>query len=135
MTAPVGLVRHPEPLALAQLPVGADVPGWATSGTLLSVTASAGQTSVLCNALGIPAKIPTVGPLTAFEVDQDLDPSLTGLIADLARPLATAGLSLLPVTTYDRGWVLVQQADATRAARLWQDAGFAIHDADRGADQ
>lgn len=126
---PFALLRYAEPLVLVQLPAGADVPDWVDGRTLVSVTATPTQTSVLCSALNAPGDLPQIGPFVAFEIDQDLDPSHSGLIAELSQPLADAGISLLPVAVYLRGWILVQSADARRAMGLWRDAGFEVRDA------
>jgi hypothetical protein len=34
----------------------------------------------------------------------------------------------MPFATYDRGWVLVQRADAPTVEKVWRQAGFTIHD-------
>ena len=125
----IGLVRHPEPLALVHLPAGADVPDWVGGGTIVSVTATERATSILCSALVVPAKAEHRGPFVAFVLDRPLDPSHVGLLSELAAPLARASISLLPIATYDEGWVLVHRADAARVARLWTDAGFEIQEA------
>ena len=118
---PVIVTRHPEPLALAQLPTGADVPAWATSATLVSITASAGQTTVVCHAHGVPKKVPSVGPLTAFRTEGDL--------AAVVAPLGAAGIEAIPCATYGALWLLIARKQADRAAEAWTEAGFAVEEA------
>jgi hypothetical protein len=57
-----------------------------------------------------------------------LDPSQPGLLSELAAGPSRVGISLMPFATYDRGWVLVQRADAATAEKVWQQSGFTIHD-------
>jgi len=44
---------------------------------------------------------------------------------------AEAGMSLLPYTAFDRGWLLIQRADADCVQTLWEQAGFTITTEDR----
>ena len=50
------LLQHAEPLAVVRLGPGADIPAWATSATLFSVTATADETSLVCGRHGVPRK-------------------------------------------------------------------------------
>ncbi len=50
------LRRFPEDLAVVRLGPGADVPDWAESSSIFSVTATATETSVVCAARQVPKK-------------------------------------------------------------------------------
>ena len=120
------LVHHPEPLVVVRLGAGADVPDWASSGTLFSVTATANETSLVCGARGVPRKVRPEGPFTAFSVDGSLDFALTGILAGLLAPLANAEIPVFTLSTYDTDWLLVPADRADAAARAWQDSGYAV---------
>ncbi|GAA1475563.1 hypothetical protein GCM10009623_00090 [Nocardioides aestuarii] len=124
--AHVGLVRHDESLAVVRLGAGSEVPDWATSSTLLSVTATAEETSVVCAAAAVPPRATSEGPFTAFRVAGTLDFALTGVLSGLLAPLADAGVSVFTISTYDTDWVLVPVARADEAAALWTDAGHPV---------
>ena len=119
--------RYPETLAVVRLGAGAEVPAWAESSSIFSVTATATETSVVCAARNVPAKSVHHKPLTAFEVEGPLDFALTGILAGLLAPVAEAGISVFPMSTYDTDWILVPVADADRAAEEWGRQG---HDVD-----
>jgi hypothetical protein len=127
---PHTLVRHPEPLAVVRLGAGADVPDWAASSSILSVTATAQETSVVCAAAGVPRKARQQGPFTAFAVEGTLDFSLTGVLRTLLAPLADAGVPVFVLSTFDTDWVLVPQGDAQRAADVWSSEGHLLRPAD-----
>jgi hypothetical protein len=123
---PLTLLQHDEPLVVVRLGPGADIPDWASSGTLFSVTASATETSLVCGAQGVPRKVRPHGPLTAFSVEGTLDLSLTGVLAGLLAPLADAGIPVFPVSTFDTDWVLVPADDDARAADAWRGSGHEV---------
>ena len=122
------LVRHQEALAVVRLGPGADIPARATSTTLLSVTATGTETSLVCAAAGVPAKARPAGPYTAFSVRGPLDLALTGVLHRLLGPLAEAEVPVFTVSTFDTDWVLVPSADADRAAQAWREHGHQVTD-------
>jgi len=128
-TTPHSLVQHDEPMVVARLGAGADLPDWASSGTLLSVTATAAETSVVCGARGVPRKVRQQGPFTAFAVDGTLDFSLTGILAGLLAPLAEAQVPVFVLSTFDTDWVLVPSDRAPVAVEAWRRAGHEVRGA------
>lgn len=120
------LLRHADALAVVRLGPGADVPGWATSATLFSVTATAVETTLVCHASSVPAKARPQGPFLAYEVEGPLDFSLTGVLAALLAPLTDAAVSVFVVSTFDTDWILVDAAAADRADEAWAQAGHEV---------
>ena len=120
------LARYPERVAVVRLGPGAELPAWAGSATLLSVTATARETSVVCGAASVPAKAKQQGPFIAFQVEGPLDFALTGVLAGLLAPLAEAEVSVFVVSTFDTDWILVPDADADRAAEEWRRRGHTV---------
>lgn len=123
------LLRHAEPLAVVRLGPGAELPRWASSGTLLSVTATAAETSVVCAHAAVPAKARPAGPFTAFEAQGPLDLSLTGVLAALLEPLADARVSVFTISTHESDWVLVRTDAADRAVEAWRRSGHVVQPA------
>ena len=50
------LARYPESLAVVRLGPGAEIPTWAESSSVFSITATAVETSVVCAARSVPKK-------------------------------------------------------------------------------
>lgn len=123
------LVRHPEHLAVVRLGPGTDIPSWATSATLFSVTATAEETSLICAYAPVPRKARREGPFVAFSVAGPLDFSLTGVLSSLLAPLAGAEIPVFTVSTFDTDWILVPVDDADRAAEEWRRSGCAVESA------
>jgi uncharacterized protein len=124
-----GLVEHGEPLVVVRLGPGADIPDWASSGTLFSVTATADETSLVCGARGVPRKVRQQGPFLAFSVEGTLDFALTGVLAGLLAPLAEAAIPVFALSTFDTDWLLVPADRAPAAAEAWRRAGRAVRGA------
>jgi hypothetical protein len=120
------LEQFPERLAVVRLGPGAEVPAWAESSSLFSVTATARETSVVCAARSVPKKAQQAGPFTAFAVQGPLDFSLTGILAALLQPLAEAEISVFTIATYDTDWILVPVDEAERAAEEWRRRGHHV---------
>ena len=121
------LSQFPEKLAIVRLGPGSEVPRWAESSSLFSVTATATETSVVCATRSVPAKTPSIKPLTAFMVEGPLDPAMTGVLSALLAPLADAEIPVFPMSTFDTDWILVPQAEAERAAGEWRRRGHTVH--------
>ena len=120
------LSRYPETLAVVKLPPGAEVPAWAESSSIFSVTATATETSVVCAARSVPKKSVHQRPFTAFEVEGPLDFALTGVLSQLLAPLAEAEISVFTLSTFDTDWVLVPGHDADRAEEEWRRSGHTV---------
>ncbi len=90
--------------------------------------------------LRTPGEVTVVGPRSAFDVDSlqaahgwaafqvqgPLDFSLTGVLADLSAPLATAKISLFALSSYDTDMILVRSRDVESAAQAWCEAGHTV---------
>jgi hypothetical protein len=132
------LNRYPETLAVVRLPAGAEMPAWAEASSILSITATATETSVVCAGRNVPTKTRHQKPFTAFEVQGPLDFALTGVLAGLLTPLAEAGISVFTLSTFDTDWILVPTAEADRAEEEWRRRGHetapAVPHRSRGRD-
>ncbi len=124
--ATYSLEQFPEKLAVVRLGAGTDVPAWAESSSLFSVTASARETSIVCARRSVPKKVQQQGPFTAFAVQGPLDFALTGVLVTLLQPMAEAEISVFTISTYDTDWLLVHVNDADRAAEEWRRHGHTV---------
>ena len=120
------LQQFPEKLAVVKLPPGAEIPEWAESSSLFSITATATETSLVCAGRNVPTKQVAHKGMTAFAVMGTLDFSQTGVLAALLAPLAEAEISVFTISTFDTDWVLVPINDAERAAEEWRRSGHEV---------
>ena len=132
-TTQYSLSRYPETLAVVQLGPGAEVPEWAESSSVFSVTATATETSIVCAARSVPGKARHDKPYTAFAVepepgsaDFDLSSGVTGVLVALLAPLSEAGVSVFVLSTFGTDWILVPKNDAEKAEEAWRRAGHDV---------
>jgi hypothetical protein len=81
----------------------------------LSITRTADELSIVCEESLAPAGAKVQPGWRAFKVEGPLDFSLTGIMATLAAPLATAKISLFAVATFDTDYLLVSERDLEAA--------------------
>ena len=110
------------PLAVVRLAADAPVPAWATAAPFHSVTRTADELSIVCEAARVPDDLapPPTRDWRALRVRGPLDFALVGILARIASALAAAGVSVFPVATHDTDYVLVREprlADAVAALR------------------
>lgn len=120
------LAMFPETLAIVRLGPGAEVPSWAESSSVFSVTATATETSVVCAARSVPARAKAHKPLTAFAVEGPVDAARTGLLVELLTPLAEEQVTALPLSTHDTVWILVPVGEVERATGAWRRSGHEV---------
>ncbi len=120
------LQEFPERLAVVRLAPGSEIPAWAESSSIFSVTATATETSVVCAGRNVPTKAVAQKPMTAFAVQGPLDLALVGVLAELLAPLAEANVSVFTLSTFDTDWILVPTKDAERAAEAWRRRGHTV---------
>jgi len=108
----------PDELSICRLPAQSEMPAWAVSRGLTSVSWTAHETSVVCASSVVPAGVQADAGWRAFAVAGPLDLRLTGILLSIAQPLADAGVGVFAVSTYDTDYVLVKQSslDAAIAA-------------------
>lgn len=115
--------------AICRLDAAVPLPAWATRGPLWSVTRTATELSIVCEASQVPPGVVAHGPWRALMVGGPLALDLTGVLASLTSPLAGAGIALFAVSTYDTDYLLVREADVERAVAALRGAGHRVDDA------
>ncbi|CAN5467216.1 hypothetical protein BH11ACT8_BH11ACT8_22600 [soil metagenome] len=118
--------RFPEKIAVVRLPPGADIPDWAESSSLFSITATATETSLVCAGRNVPTKALATRGLIGFSLDEEVAPTSVGVVLALLGPMAEEDIAVYTFTTYDSTWVLVPSADADRAGEAWRRHGHTV---------
>ena len=120
------LEQFPEKIAVVQLGPGAEVPEWAESSSLFSITATALETSVVCAGRSVPTKVQAVRGLTAFALQGSVGNDAAGVLVDLLTPLSEERISVFTISTFETNWILVPITEAENAAEAWQRRGHTV---------
>lgn len=115
--------------AICRLPVGAQLPGWASlnrPAELASITRTADELSLLLPEEQIPVDVNCERGLRAIKVLGPLPLDAIGILAGLAQALAAKGIAIIAVSTYDTDYILVKAASLTSALDALSGAGCGI---------
>lgn len=103
-------------------------PEAALPARFFSVTRTAEELSVVCRESDAPPDACCEPGWSCLQVAGPLDFALTGVLASLATPLATAGVSVFALSTFDTDYLLVKSASLARALDALRGAGHEIVD-------
>ena len=83
------------------------------------------ERSLVCLAEDVPANATDVdGGWRALRVEGQLDFSLTGVLAGIARVLADEGIGIFAISTYDTDYILVKSERFSDALTALDRAGY-----------
>ena len=111
--------------AVCRLEAEAPVPAWA-AGSFVSLTRTDAELSLVCPEQSVPPGVRAEAGWRCLRVKGPLGFGLTGILASLASPLASSGVSIFVVSTYDTDYLMVQQRDLERALDALRRAGHVI---------
>lgn len=129
------LILMPERLAVCRLEAGAPLPDWAWQGRFCSVTRTAEECSVVCEAARVPAGVRQSPGWRAFRFQGTLDFSMTGVLASVVSPLSEVGISVFALSTYDTDYLLVREEQLLQTCTTLLQAGHALEGVARETDR
>lgn len=91
----------PDTFAICRLEADAKLLDWGSLGSLISITRTSDELSIVCPVAEIPLEVECNRGWCYFKVEGQLDFSLTGILAALTTPLAQAGISIFALSTYN----------------------------------
>ncbi len=116
----------PEHLAICRLDADADVPSWAQKGSFVSLTRTRDELTVICPEESVVPEAKASTGWRAFKLEGPFDLDLVGLLVSVVAPLAQAGVSVLPIGTYDTDYVLVRQTQLEASIRALRFIGCEV---------
>lgn len=136
---PLALTLLHAEYTVARFPPRMPFPQWALDPAapgVVSLARTSFETSVICQSCLVPpgATPDVVAGLRCLGVRGPLAFDAVGIMARLSTALASAGVWLLAVSTYDTDYLLVRAAQAAAAIAALRAAGLAVDVADGDAD-
>lgn len=108
---------------MCRLPADAEIPDWAWSGPVQSVTRTADELSIICSADRVPDGVKADKNWQALKLAGPLDLTLVGVSASLSGTLAEAEISILLISTFDTDYILVRADRTAQAVKALRRAG------------
>jgi hypothetical protein len=118
---------RPGDYVLSRLPGGSGLPALPQSDSLVSITSTPTEISVVSLAEIAPAGAKVDQGWRLLTVRGPLEFTLTGIMASLAGTLAAAGVPIFALSTFDTDHILVKETDLDRAVRALREAGHEVH--------
>ena len=116
----------PKTLAVVRKEPTGSIPRWATKGTFCSITVTGNEMSIFCDSDSIPKGVKKVDGWRAIQVDGQIDLQLSGVIAQLAVPLAAKQIPIFSISTHDTDYILVADQQLEDALCVLRRAGHKI---------
>jgi len=101
-------------------------PAWARGGPFVSITRTDAELSVVCPQEAVPTAVLAEPGWRCLRVAGPLGFGMTGILASLSGPLASSGVSIFVVSTYDTDYLMVQERDLDRAVDALTRAGHSV---------
>ena len=112
--------------AVCRLSAAEPLPAWAGGGPFVSITRTDAELSVVCPQEAVPAAVLAERGFCCLRVAGPLGFGMTGVLASLSGPLASSGVSIFVVSTYDTDYLMVQERDLERAEDALARAGHRV---------
>ena len=111
---------------MCRWPANAAVPAWVWEPTLIFAARTAEELSLMlpaetCQRLDAPRR---EGPWRGFRIAEPLNFDMVGILAQISRVLAEAGIPLLAISTFDTDYVWVPAEQWGKAVEALTEAGY-----------
>lgn len=100
------------------------LPTWAMASKALIIAKIEGELSVICESRYVPQGIVSEDDYRIIKIDEKLEFSLIGIMADLTGVLKKAEISLLAESTFDTDYIMIKADKIQKATEFLQDAGY-----------
>ena len=92
-----------------------------------SITKTADELSIVCPEEFFPKDGKCEINWKCLKIHGPLDFAQSGILSSMATPLATAGISIFALSTYDTDYVMVKDHDLERAIDTLTQSGHQVH--------
>jgi GNAT superfamily N-acetyltransferase len=113
-------------LSVCRLHPESEVPEWAVTGDLFSVTRTRDELSVVCPEAEVPGGVRSEGGWRVLELEGPFEFSEVGVLASVAAPLAEAGVGIFAMSTFDTDYVLVKEKQLESAVAALRGRGHEV---------
>jgi len=122
------LIRQAEAYSVIKLDPTEPIPQAPSPANLWSIALTHDELSLVCATAQAPASgiVDQSDDWTAFRVAGTMDFALTGVISRISEPIASAGLGIFVLSTFDTDYILVKTRDADTAMGVWRSSTISV---------
>jgi hypothetical protein len=122
--ASLTLVALRDSFAVCKMSPDGPIPAWAASGSLVSITRTRDELSIVCPEEDVPVDVTACERAwRCLRVAGQIDFGMVGVLASLVDPLAKAGIPVFVLSTFDTDYLLIKSANFLSAAKALQEVG------------
>lgn len=112
---------------MCRLPADAEEPEWgrAEGADFGSVTRTRSELSIICAEGRVPVDVKSERGWRVLGLDGPLPFDTVGVLVELIKPLAAAGIPIIAIGTYDTDYVMVRDDRLVEAQAALTSAGYA----------
>jgi hypothetical protein len=125
---PLEVRFHDTALSICQLPQGSDAPTGILRHPFSAFFRTHDEVTLICPTGLVPHGVKAEHGFIPFGLLGSFDFGLTGILTQVANPLAGAGVSIVALSTFDTDYVLIKAEQRTKAIDALRRAGHTVHD-------
>ena len=123
---------HDVALSICQLPHGSGLPIGVLSQPFTYFFRTHDEATLICPTGLVPQNSNAEHGFIPFELVGPFEFHLTGILLQVAKPLADAGISIVALSTFNTDYVLIKADHRDRAIETLRDAGHTIQESRLG---
>ena len=112
--------------AVCQLDADSGPPDWVFNRDFYSITRTSDEISFICRQDQLPGSQPCEPGWRILEIKGPFNFNEIGVLSSLLEPLASAGISILAISTYNTDYLLVKKHHLDQAILVLQTNGHEI---------
>ena len=112
--------------AICSLPATAPIPDWALKESLISITRTGDELTIVCPQDLIPSQCQCDLNWRCFRIDGAFDLNQTGVISSISSPLALNQISIYVISTYNTDYFLVKEKNVEQTISVLTSSGHSI---------
>lgn len=113
--------------AAVRLDPDSSVPSWAMHGLFFSITRTPDELSIICAASNIPSYVQPEQAWAALKIHGPFPLSEVGVLAQISSTLASVGVSILAISTFETDHLLVQLSQLKQAVAALEHANHKVY--------
>ncbi|MGE3623663.1 MAG: ACT domain-containing protein [Bdellovibrionales bacterium] len=120
---------YEEPISLCQLPSDVAAPASILTQPFTYFFRTRDEATLICPTALVPENVKTEHGFLAIEFVGPFDFALTGILTQVANPLADAGVSIVALSTFTTDYILIKAAHCDTALTAIRRAGHTVLEA------